>query len=824
MNTIVLKFGGSSLTVDGFKIINDRVTDILKENCKVVIVVSAVQKCTNLLWETIHMNNKFSEIKKLYLDLANDLHINTSKITQLLEILNKHINNLYYDASIDIVQTSINILSFGEIMASKLLATYLHNSLLISAKHIIKNVNNSDQINPDSLTIKGEFVFDKEKYLQLVLNADVVITQGFIASTNDNKSCLLTRSGSDTSGALIAGGLIAQRYEIWTDVNGMFTADPRVVFNARLIPNLSYNVSQELAAMGSQVIHPYCIEPCKKSLVPIHIRNTYDHHSSNFTIINDIHDTDQDIIYCITLQQNVTIFTIKSIDMWDGFGFMADIYNVFHTFQVDVNIVTTSQFSIVTTTDEKSIVKLNKVFNILKNKYDVVMNSNCSIVSVVGNNIDTNHKAKKAYDIIADFDATKIYITHCSANKSSLSFVIDNTIANLLTNRLHEIILTQENYQKHIINEHAWWKSIDLTKFKTPCYLYSLHKIVEKQNELNKLTMINKIYYAMKANYNKEILNLMIKNGYGIETVSIEEIDYIDEIFNSDVDIVFTPNYCSIDAYQKAFLRGNCLVTVDNWEIIDQYPSIFNNQNIMIRLDLDSGFGHHKKVVTEGENVKFGLPLNQFDILIEICKKYNVTIIGLHSHKGSGILKPDTWSNTCEKLLNIIIDKNLTTVKTLDIGGGFGVWTDGTELDMEIVNSYLTKYKNLIDKYGINIIIEPGRYLVAEAGIIISKINQIRQKNKTNYLGLEIGMNALIRPCLYNAFHSIHNWSKSDEKLNTIYQVVGPICESGDILGKNILLPCSVPGDICVIEHCGAYARSMASTYNLLKIPDEIFI
>ena len=489
------------------------------------------------------------------------------------------------------------------------------------------------------------------------------------------------------------------------------------------------------------------------------------------------------------------------------------IFSVFFSnFHIDINIIITSQFSVRVTTDETSVGKIYNVAKELESKYQVKISRNCSIVSIVGYNISENEKVKKTQDIVKKMGRNNLHIIHYSSNNLTLSYVVNSSIAEELAQILHDSLISKNMVNNYY--EDAWWIScadelISKMGESDSIYLYNLEEVNKKCDLLrNNLTNISKIYYAMKANNNREVLETIINNGFGIECVSVNEIEYIRSNFGEEVDIIFTPNYCNTNEYQKAFYY-KAIVIIDNIEVILNATEIFSGKEIGLRIDCDIGDGHHQKVITEGENVKFGFPINEVETLLSIVDKFGIKVVGLHSHKGSGILDNYSWRKTAMKINSIA--KFFQDLKWVNLGGGFGIKTNKKELDLEEVNKSLDG----VFEEGIEIFIEPGRFIVAESGVLLSRVTQVRKKNNTNFIGISTGMNSLIRPTLYNAYHPIFNISKLNQKSYMSYNIVGPICETGDILGENRIMPKTVVNDIILIGNSGAYGKVMSSNYNM---------
>lgn len=195
---------------------------------------------------------------------------------------------------------------------------------------------------------------------------------------------------------------------------------------------------------------------------------------------------------------------------------------------------------------------------------------------------------------------------------------------------------------------------------------------------------------------------------------------------------------------------------------------------------------------------------------MHIPQLWIVWIVGLHSHRGSDINDINNWMKAIDTLEEISLQFD-SSIEWINVGGGFG--TEIAENDFKLLNESI--------KTKLDIWIEPGRYLVNEAGILVSKVNLVRQKSEIKYIGISTGMNSLIRPTLYNAYHKIWNISNLDTSIMEYYNIVGPICESGDILGEDRLLTETNVNDIILIENAGAYGYTMSSNYNMRQPASE---
>jgi len=332
------------------------------------------------------------------------------------------------------------------------------------------------------------------------------------------------------------------------------------------------------------------------------------------------------------------------------------------------------------------------------------------------------------------------------------------------------------------------------------------------------------LLYAVKANPNAEILKLMHSANLSFECVSIGEIKRLFSLF-PELDpkrILFTPNFAHKEEYEYALERGVYL-TIDSLYPLMHWGELFKQKDIFLRLDLGIGAGHRKYVSTSGDESKFGITLHDLNEVLDSINKHEVKVIGLHAHSGSGILSAQLWVETAELLSSFI--KNFPNVSIFNLGGGLGIAERPGQfpLNLQEINAQLKAVKSQMKK-PIQFWLEPGRYLVAEAGVILARATQEKLKNKVRFVGIDIGMNSLIRPALYGSYHHISNLTRYDEPHQSFAHVVGPICESADTLGYDRMLPISQEQDIFLIANTGAYGYCMASSYNLREpAPEYIF-
>ena len=407
--TSVYKLGGTSQCKTGY----DKLINIIKNNSlnKFYIVLSAVSGVTNNLV-------KFTETKDhTYIDAV--IKLNKKLIAELdidplfFDYISSDLIDLCkkYTESFDMsdIYAKSEIIGYGEIMSTNILHMYfilndIDNRLLDSYNYIFSK-REIYQCNSQT-----EF-YCEEDILQINTSSNVFILQGFIGSTPSGKTIILGRGGSDTTGALVAKTINSKVYEVWTDVDGIYTGDPRVFKDSFQIKQIDYDLCQELSAMGAKVMHPLSIKPCADVNIPIIVRNTFSN-AEGTTISNE---KTNETFYAI--QKSQTVFKIKSLDMWNSYGFITDIFRRFSENRIDINIVTTSQFSISATTSEINLYKLKEIKDILSEKYEVQMINDCTIFSIVKRNIK---------DILnkLNFNLIDPEIIHISDNDMTLNIVL----------------------------------------------------------------------------------------------------------------------------------------------------------------------------------------------------------------------------------------------------------------------------------------------------------------------------------------------------------------------------------------------------------------
>lgn len=363
-------------------------------------------------------------------------------------------------------------------------------------------------------------------------------------------------------------------------------------------------------------------------------------------------------------------------------------------------------------------------------------------------------------------------------------------------------------------------------KYGCPLYVYDT-AIIERQYKrlVDAFEVSNlKIHYACKALTNVSILKFMKSLGAGLDTVSIQEVRMGLEAGFKPTDIIYTPNCVSMEEIKLAVEVG-VHINIDNISILEQFGHAYPDVPVCVRINPHILAGGSYKISTGHIDSKFGISIHQVPLLKRIVEATGIKVTGLHMHTGSEILDAEVFLNGAEILFNVA--KEFDQLESIDFGSGFKVpyKNDGIATDIESLGKKLSKrFNDFCKDYGkkLKLIFEPGKFLVSESGIFFTKANVIKQTTSTVFVGVDSGLNHLIRPMLYDAYHKIENISKPTGTTR-IYNVVGYICET-DTFGVNRRLKEVQEGDILAIHNAGAYCYMMSSNYNSRYRPAEVLI
>ena len=674
--------------------------------------------------------------------------------------------------------------------------------------------------------------------------ARVLLTQGFIARHLDGGTAILGRGGSDTSAAYFGALLGASRVEIWTDVPGMFSANPHEVPDARLLKRLGYAEAQEITTTGAKVLHPRSIKPCRDAGVPMAILDT-ERPDLHGTLIDRSAATVPGV-KAISRRNGVVLVSVEDIGMWQQVGYLADVFGLFRQHGLSVDLIGTSQTNITVSLDPSENLLSDDVLAALAADLEKVgrvkVIAPCAAITLVGRGMRSLlHKLSGVWDT---FGRERVHMISQSSNDLNLTFVLDEAAAEGLIPVLHAAMIDSGAMPVHepevfgprwrdILGQVRprpvpWWTAgrerarlLELAQGETPRYVYHLPTIRERARQLKAVAAVDRRYFAIKANSHPDVLRTLADEGFGLECVSLAEIRHVFATLPGfdPARVLFTPSFCPHGEYAEAYALG-VHVTVDNVEALERWPAVFRGREATLRVDLGHGDGHHAKVNTGGKQSKFGLAATRIDEFVQAARALDLRITGLHAHLGSGVETREHWRRMYDELAGFA--RRIGSVRTLDIGGGLPIpyGVDDEPFDLDGWAAGLAEMKAMHPAF--ELVIEPGRFLVAEAGALLARATQVVEKDGVVRVGLDAGMNTLIRQALYDAWHDIHDLSRLDQPCDGAFDVVGPICESSDVFGHRVRLPASVaPDDVMLIADAGAYGYAMASTYNQRPLPPQ---
>ena len=363
-------------------------------------------------------------------------------------------------------------------------------------------------------------------------------------------------------------------------------------------------------------------------------------------------------------------------------------------------------------------------------------------------------------------------------------------------------------------------------KFGTPLFLYDIDKIKECYHSLFKFIPYKnlKIHYALKANYNIAILKALRDIGCGLDTVSPAEVALALELGFKKEDIIYTANNMTDAEFAEVYAAG-VVMNIGELSRLEKVAAGYPGSRVCLRFNPDVKDGDSEKTMTAGDLTKFGILLDDVDKVLEIVKKGNLHVVGLHEHTGSGLQKAESVYQSMRNLMQIATPANFPELEFLDFGGGFKVpyMPDEKRIDYIAMGKEIVSiFENFCKSYGkeLKMYFEPGKYMVAESGHLLIEVNTIKKNRTRTIAGCNSGFPQLIRPVLYDAYHHITNLSNPDGELKK-YDICGNICETGDRFAEERMMPEIHEYDILEIQNAGAYCYSMGSIYNLRPMPSE---
>ncbi len=452
---IVMKFGGTS--VANFEAITRSIFIIgSKLNRTPVVVVSALSKVTDLLYRiSDHASRKdaeeadrlLSELRIRHLSLIQELLGETSSlydqaivdVNRICDTLTEVVNAVCALGELSDRSKAV-IISYGEYLSSTIICHAMNargiRTKLVDARTMM--ISNSDYLKAEP-DMKAIAVKVPEVISKACEGMDAVITQGFVASTMDGDPTVLGRGGSDYSASLIGMAMDAEAIEIWTDVDGVHTGDPRFVKGTRSLEKISFEEAAEMAHFGAKVLHPLTIEPAVKKNIPIYVLNSMNPSGKGTAILNN--EMIEDGVKSVSFKENIQVINIFSTRMINTSGFLKNVFEIFSENKVSVDLISTSEANISVTVDASQ--DISGVVEQLSEFAEVIVDTDKSQVSVIGKNIvKLEGSIKRTF---APLKNCKIYMISQGASYVNISFVIDREVVMDVVQDLHNYLFYDES-------------------------------------------------------------------------------------------------------------------------------------------------------------------------------------------------------------------------------------------------------------------------------------------------------------------------------------------------------------------------------------------
>jgi len=365
-------------------------------------------------------------------------------------------------------------------------------------------------------------------------------------------------------------------------------------------------------------------------------------------------------------------------------------------------------------------------------------------------------------------------------------------------------------------------------KVGTPVFIYSKNTLLDHYRRMqNALRAVNPlICFSVKSNSNIAVLKTLVDAGSGLDIVSGGELHRARLVNTPPERIVYAGVGKRKDEIIDAIRSGILFFNVESPEelaLINKCAKKMKKKvNIAIRINPDVDVSTHKYIITGKGETKFGVDFKTAKEIFRTSWKYrNTNIRGVHIHVGSQILNAEPFQNAIKKVLKFL-NGNKIFVEYLNIGGGLGIVYSMEK--PETAMRFAKKILPLLKKSGLKLILEPGRFISGNSGIMVTRVLFRKKTGRKRFLIVDSGMNDLIRPSLYEAYHTIVPVAKSEKAKKVKYDVVGPICETGDFLAKDRMLPALNQGDLLAVMGAGAYGYTMSSNYNSRPRAAEVMV
>ena len=731
----------------------------------------------------------------------------------------------------------------GEILSSRIVAEALRAEGMATTWIDARTVLRTAGTDPERDVPLPDAILDRAgaTIAPLLASGRAVLTQGFIGGAVVDgvlRPTLLGRGGSDYSASLLGRALGASRVEIWTDVDGVLSANPAIVPEARRVKVLSFEEASELAYFGAKVLHPSTLLPAVSAMIPVWVGNARRPEGPGTTILAQgiVPDDGRCAVKAIAEKRGITAVQVVSTRMLMAHGFLARIFAVFDAHRTPVDLVATSEVSVSLTIDDDR--RLPEIVAALAEFARVDVDRKMAVVSLIGCGMRGNaHVAAEAFRALRHVGVRMITQGSSAIN---LSLVVSDDDVGETVRALHDAFFrgplpadvfgapsdgTGPGAQAPPV---AGADLLALAKrHGTPLYVYDLSTIDARIAALRRHLPLDpgRLLYACKANAHPAILSRLAQLAVGVDAASPGEALRAIECGHAPEDVLVSATNARAADLAELASRG-CRLALGSLSDVRRVGALSKGTPVLLRINPGVGEGHHRHVVTGGAQSKFGIPLEQLEAALGLCGAAGLELIGLHAHMGSGILDPAPLLASARALLAAA--RCLPRLDVLDFGGGFGIpYRDG-EAELDLASYGEAMRRELVAFAAATGLrpeawFEPGRFVAGPAGCLLARVTCRKESGGHVFIGLDTGMNHFVRPALYGAYHRILNLSEPDAPIEWV-EVVGNVCESTDVFASARALPRAEEGHVLAILDAGAYGYTMASVYNLWPLPLEVVL
>jgi diaminopimelate decarboxylase len=364
--------------------------------------------------------------------------------------------------------------------------------------------------------------------------------------------------------------------------------------------------------------------------------------------------------------------------------------------------------------------------------------------------------------------------------------------------------------------------AVDLAeRYGTPLYVTDEEAVRQNYRRIRdafRPYMPVRVHFACKANWSLAILRILNQEGSHIDAVSVNEVDACLRAGFPAGRILYTGVSVSTEELYQVASRG-VMINIDSLSELRRLAEMTTDINVSLRVNPGVGAGHHAHVVTGAKSTKFGIPLEQIVQAYDEALELGFMPFGIHAHIGAGVQEVGPFTEVTEVLVSVaneLEDKLGIKLKVIDIGGGVGIPYRPEEKEMDL-DAYAREITSRIKGRcsADTVAIEPGRYIIADTTVLLARVNDVKETLEKKFVGIDAGFNTLIRPAFYGSYHHISVANKFEAQGEQVYDIVGPLCESGDFIGKDRMLPKVEEGDLIAVYDTGAYGFSMSSNYNM---------